>query len=403
VSTSFAVTVTPNVTPTFSFGTSMTTCAGSAVPTLSTTSSNGISGSWSPSTVSNQNSATYTFTPAAGQCAVPVTFNVTITPNTVPVFSFGTTLTICDGGTVPVLPTTSTNGVNGSWSPAVVNNHTSGVYTFTPVVAPGQCIITTTFTVTVKPVLTPTFSFGNTLTLCSGSTAPVLATTSTNGVTGTWNPAVINNQAGGTYTFTTGAGQCAAPSATLTVAINPTPVVNLESDTTVTDGTFVPAHVFKGAPAGLSFNWTNSNTSIGLGASGTGNVPSFTAINKGSAPAIGVVSVTPALNGCTGVSQSYKITVLPLEKDVFVPNVFTPNGDGKNEILFVYGNYISKLDMRIFNQWGELVFRTDSKSKGWDGTRNGTAQPVGVYLYALEAVLTDGRTVKLNGNINLLR
>jgi gliding motility-associated-like protein len=353
--------------------------------------------------VSNQNSATYTFTPSPGQCAVPVTFDLTVTPNTVPVFSFGTALTICDGGTVPVLPTTSTNGVNGSWSPAVVNNHTSGVYTFTPVAAPGQCILTTTFTVTVKPILTPTFSFGNTITLCSGSTAPVLATTSTNGVTGTWNPAVINNQATGTYTFTTSAGQCAVSSATLTVAINPTPVVNVESDTTVTDGTFVPAHVFTGVPAGLSFNWTNSNTSIGLSASGSGNLPSFTALNKGAAPAIGVINVTPTLNGCTGVSHSYKITVLPLEKDVFVPNVFTPNGDGKNEILFVYGNYISKLDMRIFNQWGELIFRTDNKTKGWDGTRNGTAQPVGVYLYALEAVLTDGRTVKINGNINLLR
>jgi len=214
---------------------------------------------------------------------------------------------------------------------------------------------------------------------------------------------VIDNQTGGTYTFTTTPGQCALPSATLTVAINPTPTVNVESDTTVTDGALLPANVFTGTPAGVTYNWINSNTTIGLAASGTGAVPAFTAINKGADAVTALIKVTPTLNGCTGVAGSYKVTVMPLEKDVFIPNVFTPNGDGKNEILYVYSNYINKLEMRIFNQWGELVFKTDSKAKGWDGKRNGSAQPVGVYVYALEAVLTDGRTVKMNGYINLIR
>jgi gliding motility-associated-like protein len=95
--------------------------------------------------------------------------------------------------------------------------------------------------------------------------------------------------------------------------------------------------------------------------------------------------------------------VKPLDKDVFVPNVFSPNGDGKNDVLLVYGNYISKLEMRIFNQWGEQVELVTSKEKGWDGKHQGKAQPVGVYVYSLQAVMTDGRTIKLKGYITLLR
>jgi gliding motility-associated-like protein len=109
------------------------------------------------------------------------------------------------------------------------------------------------------------------------------------------------------------------------------------------------------------------------------------------------------MNGCAGAARSYVVTVKPLNKDVFVPNVFSPNGDGKNDILFVYGNYIDKLDMRIFNQWGEQVIMITKPANGWDGTHRGKAQPVGVYVYTLQATLSDGRTVKLKGSITLLR
>jgi gliding motility-associated-like protein len=83
--------------------------------------------------------------------------------------------------------------------------------------------------------------------------------------------------------------------------------------------------------------------------------------------------------------------------------VFSPNNDGKNDQLFVYGNYIQKLQMRIFNQWGQEVINITSPGQGWDGKFKGKAQPVGVYVYVLEAVLTDGRKVNLKGHISLLR
>jgi gliding motility-associated-like protein len=109
------------------------------------------------------------------------------------------------------------------------------------------------------------------------------------------------------------------------------------------------------------------------------------------------------MNGCAGASQSFKIKVLPLNKDVFVPNVFSPDGDGRNDQLFIYGNYIASVEMQIFNQWGQHMATLTSTNQGWDGKYKGSAQPVGVYLYVLRAVLKDGRTVRTKGSITLIR
>jgi len=466
---SFTVTVNPNITPTFSFGTALTICAGGTVPTLYAPSDNGITGTWSPATVDNQNSGVYTFTPTAGLCALPVTFNVTVNPNVTPTFSFGTTLTICAGGSVPTLPNTSSNGITGTWSPTIVNNQTSGTYTFTP--NAGQCVTgPVTFTVTVTPNVTPTFSFGSTLTICAGGAVPTLYSPSDNGLAGTWNPAVVNNQASGTYVFTPSGGGCVLPftftvtvnpivepsfsfgkfqsicinsivptlslnstngisgtwsptvvdnttngfyvftpnagqcadSASFTLEVNAVPSTGVRADTTVYDGAVVPEYNFISTPGSL-VHWTNSDPSIGLAEPGIGTVPSFVAVNRTNAPKVGIITATPQTNGCVGLTQQYKITVLPLNKDVFVPNVFSPNNDGKNDLLYVYGNYIDKVDMRIFNQWGQLIATINNKAQGWDGKHKGNPQPVGVYVYILKATLTDGRTVDLKGSITLVR
>jgi gliding motility-associated-like protein len=88
---------------------------------------------------------------------------------------------------------------------------------------------------------------------------------------------------------------------------------------------------------------------------------------------------------------------------VFVPNVFTPNGDGKNDRLYVYGNYIDKLEMRIFNQWGQQIAFINNLTQGWDGTQRSKPQPVGVYVYVLKAVMTGGKISQLKGSITLFR
>lgn len=396
----FTATVNPNVTPTFSFGTTLTICAGGSVPTLPTTSANGITGIWSPATVNNQNSGVYTFTPAAGQCVTgPVTFTVTVTPNIAPTFSFGNALSVCKGAAVPILPTTSDNGINGTWNPAVVNDQSSGTYIFTP--TGGGCLLPFTFNVTVNPIVKPTFSFGVFKSVCIGSTVPTLTLTSNNGITGTWNPAAVDNMNNGTYVFTPNAGQC-ADTTSFSLEVSAMPSVTVRVDTSVYDGALVPEYTFISTPGSL-VQWTNSDPSIGLAEPGYGTVPSFVAINRTDIAKVATITATPFVNGCSGLAQQYRITVLPLNKDVFVPNVFSPNGDGKNDILYVYGNYIDKLDMRIFNQWGQQIATITNKSIGWDGKHDGNPQPVGVYVYILKAVLSDGRTVNLKGSITLVR
>lgn len=89
-------------------------------------------------------------------------------------------------------------------------------------------------------------------------------------------------------------------------------------------------------------------------------------------------------------------------REIFVPNAFTPNNDGKNDILKVFGNYISTIDLRIFNQWGQLIFQTTDPTQGWDGKHKGKLQPVGVYAYILKVVRQDGTVVNKKGSINLI-
>jgi large repetitive protein len=268
---------------------------------------------------------------------------------------------------------------------------------------PGQCISPVTFTVTVNPILTPTFTFALTQTICQGNAVPVLPSTSTNGITGSWSPSVVSNTTSGVYTFTTASGQCADPTVNLTMTVNPTPTTTARPDTTVTEGSVIPPFNPNANPSGVNVNWSNSNQGIGLPPSGVGIVPSFVATNPGSAPASGVITLTPVLNGCSGAPAQYVINVIPLVKSVFVPNVFSPNNDGKNDLLYVYGNHINKMELRIFNQWGQEVEVITDKSKGWDGKFKGRPQPVGVYVYTLKVVLTDGKAINMKGNISLLR
>src|SRR5690606_22970260 len=95
----------------------------------------------------------YTFTPDAEQCAETATMTISVNPPDVPVFM--QVAPICAGDSLAPLPTTSTNGITGTWSPAL-NNMETTTYEFTP--DTGQCAETTTMTISVNPTTIPTFS-----------------------------------------------------------------------------------------------------------------------------------------------------------------------------------------------------------------------------------------------------
>lgn len=185
-------------------------CVGSIIPNLPTTSLNGITGTWSPA-LNNQQTTTYTFTPNPNQCASAVNHTINISPSLTPNFSFPTSF--CTGQNIPPLPSTSNNGIQGSWSPAP-NNQQTTTYTFTP--NPNQCANPTQITISISNFETPIF--GNFGPYCQGDFVPNLPGTSINGITGTWSPP-INNQQTTSYTFNPDAGSCALGNAQLTIEI----------------------------------------------------------------------------------------------------------------------------------------------------------------------------------------
>ena len=229
--TTLVVNVNNNTTPTFNPIAPI--CQGDPAPVLPGTSTNGITGTWSPATVSNTNSGTYTFTPSVGQCATQATLNVTVNPATIP--TFNAIPPFCEGGTPPVLPSTSTNGITGTWSPATVSNTASNTYTFTP--NPGQCASQTTLNVTVNTSVTPIFN--SIAPICQGNPAPTLPGTSTNGITGTWSPVTVSNTNSASYTFTPSGGQCASQ-ATLDVTVNLPVTPTFNPVTAICQGTTPP-------------------------------------------------------------------------------------------------------------------------------------------------------------------
>jgi len=92
-------------------------------------------------------------------------------------------------------------------------------------------------------------------------------------------------------------------------------------------------------------------------------------------------------------------------KQAFVdfPTGFSPNGDGHNDILYVRGSNIATLNMSIFNRWGQKVFETNDLNKGWDGSFNGSPQPVDIYGCLLKVTTLDGCSITKKGNITLLK
>ena len=84
------------------------------------------------------------------------------------------------------------------------------------------------------------------------------------------------------------------------------------------------------------------------------------------------------------------------------PNVFTPNGDGKNDEFRVAYESIVKFDCWIYNRWGHLVYHWTDPAKGWDGTINGSPASVGAYYYIIKAVGADGLQYELKGDVSLI-
>ncbi len=87
----------------------------------------------------------------------------------------------------------------------------------------------------------------------------------------------------------------------------------------------------------------------------------------------------------------------------YIPNVFSPNGDGANDFFLVKGQNIAQVSIKVYNRWGNLVFEGQEAAPAWDGRWQGQESPVGVYYYTAEIIYQNGAAEQKHGNVTIVR
>jgi gliding motility-associated-like protein len=122
-------------------------------------------------------------------------------------------------------------------------------------------------------------------------------------------------------------------------------------------------------------------------------------------PSTGISYKVLVYNEAACVDSAYiRVKVFQTLPSVFVPNGFTPNRDGRNDLLRPVAVGMSRIDyFQIYNRWGQLVFSTSTNEHGWDGTIAGKLQPSGTYVWVVKAVDYLGSPYTQRGTLVLVR
>jgi gliding motility-associated-like protein len=287
---------------------------------------------------------------------------------------------------------------------AIISPPASGTY-FIQAGSSSVCNVRDSVTVTVQfasPAIT-----GDSL-ICSNDVATLTLTGIDAGATILWSPAdeILTGQ--GTASITTSPEddlvfgvEVSTPegcswSGSISVSVS---VIEGSSVTASADPTIVlpgASVQLNATPAdGVNYSWSPANLL---------NDPAIaapTAVVQQTTTFVVTVS-----DGICTKDASVTVTVYELrceEPDIFVPNTFTPNGDGNNDVLFVRGQHITDLEFMIFDRWGEKVFETKDRSIGWDGTYKGMAVDPAVFVYHLTAFCVGGQRYFTKGNVTVAR
>ncbi len=110
-------------------------------------------------------------------------------------------------------------------------------------------------------------------------------------------------------------------------------------------------------------------------------------------------------DGCSNRGEVLVTVIDPTceHPHIFMPNAFTPNGDDKNNVLELKGQYVEEMQLVIYDRWGEKVFESFSQSNGWDGTYKGVALPPDVFAYYLKVRCINGNEFQKQGNVTILK
>jgi gliding motility-associated-like protein len=121
-------------------------------------------------------------------------------------------------------------------------------------------------------------------------------------------------------------------------------------------------------------------------------------------PGPGEYTVTLSITNAGGCPDDIaKVVCIQPSDPIFIPDIFSPNDDGRNDTLFVRGLFISRMDFRVYNRWGEEVFVSSDPKKGWDGQQRGQPASSGSYFYTLQATVSGNEKIERKGEIILVR
>lgn len=185
---------------------------------------------------------------------------------------------------------------------------------------------------------------------------------------------------------------------TKNIVVKPLPVITVQTNAVIAVGTGITLPITYSQNV-MTYSWTPI--------SGLSCINCATPIANPKNTITYTVSVTDSF-GCIS-SKDILVTVVCNEKNYFVPNTFTPNADGVNDIFYPRGNNINRIQsMRIFSRWGEMIFEkrnfaANNPTDGWDGTYKGKIAGSDAYVYIIEFICENGSIIPFKGNVTLIR
>lgn len=332
-------------------------------------------------TVSSNTNYTVTFTNACGQTQIA---NTTVLANEIS-FSLGPDLTLCEGETETVI---LTEGPEYTWQDGSSGNQytfsESGIYMVTGV--ENNC--TYSETIVVNVIDNPDIEITGTMEICPGEPGSLSATAGNYSYE--WNDGEDGNtieiSTGGIYTVDVIDLQSGCMgSAAVQVTTLPLPKVTLGETLDLCKGSTKTI---------LALSDNNSDLMWDDGTAG-GNY---------DISSEGVYSVT-ATTVCGTRTKSIEVTEVNCEQTLFIPNSFTPNGDGINDIFKAVGQGIISFDFKIYNRWGVLQFSTNDIEEGWNGSFNNNGYYVDntACAYIVNVEYLDGSAETYTGMVNVIR
>jgi len=386
--------VAVNSFPTVSISGSISICPGSST-ILS--AAGGMNYLWSSGavtsgiTVSPLISTNYSLTVANGACIKDTNVIVNVYNGTGVVGISGNN-SLCSGDSTLLHASGQTDYLwsTGATSSSIIVKPT--VNTLYKVTVTNSSVCSNSSNILVSVTTTPKATIINPQTICAGSRVELIASGGANYLWSTGETIFeiqVNPNTTTSYSVIVSNGNCSNTANTF-VLVNPLP-----EGTACCDATIIPGQnaVFNIIPvnSGYIYNWIPKE---GLSCD--------TCPNPVASPIITTVYNLTITNnvGCQ-IRDALKVTINC--EELFVPNAFSPNADGKNDVLFVSGYCVQSLEFKIYDRWGNNVFESNNMNDGWDGKYKGRDCDPDVFVYSLKAILNNGMIINRKGNISLIK